>query len=123
MAIFFQKDNPDAFIAERAINDLKLLTDLGPRATGSYENEVLAVDFILRQIDMIVHQKNLIQNIEIDIQEVSGSYSLESMQVDQINVYSKVQNIVVKLYGSENDTNSSILVNSHFDSVPTSPGK
>lgn len=102
---------------------MKLLTDLGPRVTGSYENDVLAVDYILRQIDVIVHQKNKNQNIEVDVQVVSGSYSLEFQQVDQINVYEKVQNIVVKLHGSEKGGNSSILMNAHFDSVPTSPGK
>lgn len=96
---------------------------MGPRVTGSYENDVLAVDFLLRQLDMILHQKHQNQLLEIDVQVVSGSYNLEAMQVDQINVYSKVQNIVVKLHGSRNDTNRSILVNSHFDSVPTSPGK
>lgn len=102
---------------------MKLLTDLGPRVTGSYENDILAVDYVLRQIDMIVHQTNPNQKIEVDVQVVSGSYNLESMSVDQINVYSKVQNVVVKLHGSQAGTNSSILVNSHFDSVPTSPGK
>lgn len=102
---------------------MKLLTDLGPRVTGSYENDVLAVDYVLRQIDMIIHQKHQNQLVEVDVQVVSGSYNLEAMLVDQINVYSKVQNVVVKLHGINNDTNRSILVNAHFDSVPTSPGK
>lgn len=100
-----------------------MLTDLGPRITGGYENDVLAVDYILRQLDMIIHQKNANQKLEIDVQVVSGSYNLESMSVDQINVYAKVQNIVVKLHGTSNATNTSILVNSHFDSSPTSPGE
>lgn len=96
---------------------------MGPKVTGSYENDVLTVDFIMRQIDLIVHQKNPNQQIEVDAQVVSGSYNLEMMSVDQINIYYKVQNVVVKLYGSQNETQSSILINSHFDSVPTSPGK
>lgn len=96
---------------------------MGPRVTGSYENDVLAVDYLLRQIDVIVHQKNQNQMLEVDVQVVSGTYNLERMEVDQINVYSKIQNVVVKLHGTKNDTNRSILVNSHFDSVPTSPGE
>lgn len=95
---------------------------MGPRVTGSYENDVLAVNYVLRQIDIIIHQKNKNQMLEVDVQVVSGNYILEAMEVDQLNVYSKIQNVVVKLHGSKNDTNS-ILVNSHFDSVPTSPGK
>lgn len=119
----FQRDHPDAFISERAIHDLKLLTDLGPRVTGSYENDVLAVDYLLRHIDIITHTKNSNQKIEIDVQVASGSFNLESSSVDQINVYSKVQNVIVKLHGRQNGTNTSILLNSHFDSVPTSPGE
>lgn len=96
---------------------------MGPRVTGSYENDVLAVNYILRQIDVILHQKNKNQMLEVDVQVASGTYILETMAVDQLNVYSTIQNVVVKLHGSKNNTNSSLLVNAHFDSVPTSPGR
>lgn len=98
------------------------MTNIGPRITGSYENEVLAVDFLQREINFIIQQSNQNQKIELDLQVVSGAYYLELLLVHQINSYSNVQNVVVKLHGETNATNS-ILINSHFDSVPTSPGK
>lgn len=88
---------------------------------GSYENEVAAVALLKRQIEEIITKAHPNQTIELDIQVVSGSYNLDLLHVDQINVYANVQNIVVKVHGSEGL--HSVLINSHFDSVPTSPGK
>nr|CAH7768334.1 unnamed protein product [Callosobruchus chinensis] len=116
-----ESENPSAFISSRAIHDLQLLTKMGPRITGGYENEVLAVDFITREISFIVQQAHKNQKIEWDVQVVSGAYTLDLLHVDQINAYANVQNVVVKVHGT-NDTQNSILVNAHFDSVPTSPG-
>ncbi|KAJ8924322.1 hypothetical protein NQ315_007115 [Exocentrus adspersus] len=116
-----EKMYPDSFISERAIHDLKVLTSIGPRIAGGYENEVLAVEFLKREINLIIQQANRNQYIELDLQVVSGTYNLELLLVDQINSYSNVQNVVVKLFGKNNSTNS-VLINSHFDSVPTSPG-
>ncbi|XP_018573441.1 endoplasmic reticulum metallopeptidase 1 [Anoplophora glabripennis] len=113
-----EKIYPDAFIAERAIHDLQVLTNIGPRITGGYENEVLAVEFLKGEINVIIQQANHHQYIELDLQVVSGSYNLGLLLV---NSYANVQNVVVKLHGKNNATNS-ILINSHFDSVPTSPG-
>lgn len=112
--------HPDRFIAERAQEDLKYLTDLGPRVVGSYENEVLTVEFLRKQIFDIIHEAHPSQKIELDVQVVSGSYFLGSKPTGKINMYANIQNIVVKLYG-QNDNNS-LLLNAHFDSVPTSPG-
>ncbi|KAJ8936603.1 hypothetical protein NQ314_012218 [Rhamnusium bicolor] len=121
LTIAEESNHPDSFIAERAIHDLQLLTSIGPRITGGYENEVLAVDFLKREINFIKQQAHANQKIELDLQVVSGAYNLELLLVDQINSYANVQNVVVKLYGKNNSTNS-VLINSHFDSVPTSPG-
>ncbi|CAH0551529.1 unnamed protein product [Brassicogethes aeneus] len=116
-----EKSYPDAFISERAQHDLKLLTDMGPRIVGSHQNEILAVDFLKREINFIINQKHNNQFIEIDIQVVSGEYFLQYHQTEMINRYSNVQNVIVKLH-SKNNSEHSLLVNSHFDSVPTSPG-
>lgn len=116
-----EKNNPDAFISERAIHDLEFLTNLGPKVVGSYENEVLAVNFIKHEIEQIKINANPNQLLELDIQLVSGSYYVNLLNSDNINVYTKVQNVVVKLHGA-NNADTSVLINSHFDSVPTSPG-
>lgn len=109
-------------MAERAQHDLKLLTDLGPRITGSYENEVLAVDILQREIGIIQQHANINQKIELDVQVTSGSYFLNFKPNGAINAYGKVQNVVARL-ASRNNSRHSVLVNAHFDSVPTSPGK
>ncbi|KAJ8963361.1 hypothetical protein NQ318_018833 [Aromia moschata] len=121
LTISDEKDYPDSFIAERAINDLDELTKIGPRITGGYENEFIAVNFLERRIYNIIQHAHPNQKIELDLQLVSGAYNLDLLLVDQINVYANVQNVVVKLHG-KNDSTNSVLINSHFDSVPTSPG-
>ncbi|CAH1155482.1 unnamed protein product [Phaedon cochleariae] len=121
LTILDEERYPESFIAERAIRDLQFLTNLGPRVVGEYENEILTVDFLRREIDSIIHRKHINQKLEVDFQLVSGAYYVDILQVNQINAYSNVQNVIVKIHGSNNSTKS-ILVNSHFDSVPTSPG-
>lgn len=109
----------DQFIAERALNRLHQLASFGSKPVGSYENEVLAVEYITREIRYIMQQANSAQKISFDIQKCTGSYTLKFKPHGLINYYSQVQNIVVKL-GS--NSSSSLLINCHFDSVPTSPG-
>ncbi|KAF2903089.1 hypothetical protein ILUMI_03105 [Ignelater luminosus] len=116
-----EKNYPNAFITERAQHDLKVLTSFGPRTTGSYENEALAVDFFKREVAYIQQQANVNQKIEMDIQTVSGSYFLDFKPYGTVSAYGNVQNVIIKLY-SKNNSKHSLLVNSHFDSVPGSPG-
>ncbi|XP_069678437.1 endoplasmic reticulum metallopeptidase 1-like [Periplaneta americana] len=113
--------HPDRFIAERALSHLRHLTSLGSKPVGSYENEVLAVEFFTFGIRYIMQQANPSQKISFDIQKCTGSYALAYKPHGCTNYYSKVQNIVVKLH-SHTNSSSSLLVNCHFDSVPTSPG-
>lgn len=113
--------NPEGFITERAYNDLKALTGFGPRITGSHANEVLAVDFLNRTIWGIQRQAHSNQLVEVSLQTVSGSYYLDFHAFGAVNAYANVQNVVVMIRGSEGKHN--VLVNAHFDSVPTSPGK
>lgn len=71
-----QKTNPTAFIAERAWTDLKILNDMGPRVSGSYNNEVLAVNFLKREIVFIQQTAHKNQKVYADVQIVSGGYWL-----------------------------------------------
>jgi hypothetical protein len=114
--------HPDHFIAERALNHLHQLSGYGSKPVGSYENEVLAVDFLTREISFIIQRANPVHKISFDIQKCTGSYFLGFMPYGFTNYYSQVQNLVVKLSSSVNSS-SSLLINCHFDSVPTSPGR
>lgn len=82
----------------------------------------MAVDLLKREIGFIQQQANSNQTIEVDVQVVSGSYYVDYKPYGAINTYGKVQNVVVKL-ASRNNSRHSVLVNAHFDSVPTSPGE
>lgn len=86
---------------------------------GSDTNEITAVNYLIAQINKIKLQSHPNQFIEQDLQTTSGAYVLNSGR-GLINSYNNVQNVIVKLNGR--DGTYSVLVNSHFDSVPTSPG-
>ncbi|KAJ6644220.1 Endoplasmic reticulum metallopeptidase 1 [Pseudolycoriella hygida] len=106
------------FIAERAQILNREFTLIGEKVFGSYENEVLAVNFLKRQLDGIIAERNPIHDITYDVQKSSGS-----LQIDKATaLYSDIQNFVVKFSPAGRTTNNSLLVNTHFDSVPISPG-
>ncbi|XP_033611136.1 endoplasmic reticulum metallopeptidase 1 isoform X3 [Cryptotermes secundus] len=115
------ESHPERFIAERALNHLRQLASYGSKPVGSYENEVLAVEFLTREISFIMQQANPEQKISFDIQKCAGSFFLAYKPYGCTNYYSQVQNVVVKLSSSTNSS-SSLLINCHFDSAPTSPG-
>lgn len=114
-----QSSNPGRFVAERSHNDLKLLTEMGPRVTGTYNNEVLGVEVLKKAIKSIQKTSHQNQNIELDHQIVSGGYYALFKPHGMTNMYQNVQNIVVRLRGQ---SESSVLLNCHFDSVAGSPG-
>jgi hypothetical protein len=113
--------HPNKFIAERAWKDLKILNDFGPRPVGTYANEVLAVDFLKREISYIKQLSNKKQKIIDDYQVVSGAYFAGFRPHGMTNVYRNVQNVIVKLVGSD-EGNHTLMLNCHFDSVAGSPG-
>lgn len=108
------------FNGERAELQLKRLTDLGTRVVGSYENEILAVDFLKREISFIAQIANKVHKIDVDIQKPTGSYYLYLRPYGFRNYYANIQNIVVKL--SSGNSTESVLLNCHYDTVPESPG-
>lgn len=112
--------HPDSFIAERAWHDLNILTSFGTRPTGSHANEALAVDFFKRELSYIQKNADPSQKIYGDLQKVSGSYFIEFKPHSMTNVYRSVQNFIVKLVGSEEDSSlahHTLMLNCHFDSV------
>lgn len=112
--------NPHSFIEERARQTLRALTSIGARPTGSYENEVLAVQLIQKKLADLQERSLPIHKLTVDLQKPRGSFNLQF--VDGLtHSYRNIQNIVVKLESGGGAPNS-LLVNCHFDSVPQSPG-
>ncbi|XP_070069647.1 endoplasmic reticulum metallopeptidase 1-like isoform X2 [Drosophila takahashii] len=106
------------FIAQRAMDNLYNLVKIGPKVVGSENNEIKTVQFLLKELALI--EENVLDDlfdIEVDLQEVSGSYIHWTM----VNKYQGVQNIVIKLSPKNCTSETYLLVNSHFDSKPTSP--
>lgn len=114
--------NPGRFVAERAMNQLRRLTSIGPRTTGSYENEVLAIKFFQEAIGNIVEQAKPIHEVQLDIQKTSGAFPLHFLD-GMTNVYRDVQNVIVRVSALHAPSAHSLLVNCHFDTVPGSPGE
>ena len=61
-------DNPERFIEERSRRVLRDLTSIGARPAGSYENEVLAVDLLKRELQSIQARCHPKHKLTIDIQ-------------------------------------------------------
>ncbi|XP_055588328.1 endoplasmic reticulum metallopeptidase 1-like [Uranotaenia lowii] len=107
------------FIAERAWQDLKAFSDLGPRVVGSKENEALAVDIFNRRIEEIRATCHPDQKVVVENQIVTGVFNFTFYGTSMTTMYRNVQNIVVKLEGEREE---SLLLNCHYDTVPGSPG-
>ncbi|KAI5709192.1 hypothetical protein M8J76_012345 [Diaphorina citri] len=108
---------PGRFIAERAYNHLVNLTSLGPRAVGSFENEVLTVNLLRKEINNIIQRADpKVHQIRLDTQTVSGAFPLTFLD-GMTNVYRNVQNVIVRI-GPVVESAHSLLVNCHYDTVP-----
>lgn len=108
------------FIASRAFQDLQVLSDFGPKVVGTYENDVLAARFIEDEILKVVASTPAGKNkISYDIQKPSGCFSYTFVRS---LCYDDITNIIVKVE-PVSPVKETILLNCHFDSVPTSPGK
>lgn len=112
---------PGRFIAERSHNHLVNLTSIGPRIVGSYENEVLAIKYLTSIISSVVKDANENHKILVNVTKHSGAFPLKFLD-GMTNVYRNVQNIVVRI-GPHRPTQSSLLINCHFDTFADSPGK
>ncbi|XP_035796226.1 endoplasmic reticulum metallopeptidase 1-like [Anopheles albimanus] len=111
--------SPNTFIAERAWASLKTLNDIGPKPVGSAANEIMAHEFLLKELKSITATKHPNQLVEIDQQTVTGVFNISVLDQSLTSMYRNVQNVVVRLAGKGAQ---SLLVNCHFDSVASSPG-
>ncbi len=118
---------PGTFVGERAYKHLERLTSIGPRVAGSYENEVRAVDLLLREIGFIKQFAHSAHKITMDVQRASGVMTPDTKGQAENTIYHSLVNIVVKIEAARNlslvdEVGQSLLVNAHFDSVYGSPG-
>lgn len=85
---------------------------------GSKENEIEAVQFILKVLNQIKDDSlEDYFDIEIDVSQVSGQFIYDTQNF----MYQGVQNIAVKFSSKNCSSKSYLLVNSHFDSKPATP--
>ncbi len=115
-----QNSLPGDFVEERARKYLKDLTSMGPRTVGSVQNEKLAVDYLTRQLEKIKANSKSQHDVQIDVQRVSGTFTLGFIGGFN-SIYENVNNIIVKL-SPRAGSKHSLLVNCHYDSVAESPG-
>ncbi|XP_034180983.1 endoplasmic reticulum metallopeptidase 1 [Osmia lignaria lignaria] len=111
---------PGRFIGERAHNHVVNLTSIGPRIVGSYENEVLAIKYLTNSINNIIKDASANHKILVNVTKHSGAFPLKFLD-GMTNVYRNVQNVIVRI-GPNRPTQTSLLVNCHFDTFPESPG-
>lgn len=118
-----EAQSPDRFIAENAREWLREFNQIGQKVVGSHENEVLAVQFIRAKFDQIVAQKNAVHNLELQTTPHSGSFYLGYKPHGSIMWYNNIQNVQIRLTpASGQSSGATLLVNTHFDTVPVSPG-
>lgn len=120
LTVEHEKHNPGKFIGERAERILFDFDLIGPKVTGSHANENITVQLLHDEVNKIRrHMHHDLFDLEVDVQVVSGAYMHWSM----INMYQGLQNFVVKLSSKNSTSENYLLINSHFDSKPGSPGK
>jgi hypothetical protein len=101
-------------------DSLEHITSIGPRTTGSTENEILTVHYLLEQIKLIEIQSSSLHKISVDIQRPTGSFSIDFLG-GFTSYYDNITNVVVKLEPRDGAQHA-VLANCHFDSVANSPG-
>lgn len=111
---------PGQFVGERAQKQLYVYDRIGPKVTGSYANEITTVEFLVNEVEKVrAEMQSDLYELEVDVQSPTGSYVF----VDMVNMYQGIHNVVVKLSPKGSPSQAYLLLNSHFDSKPTSPGK
>ncbi|KAM7344082.1 endoplasmic reticulum metallopeptidase 1 [Cochliomyia hominivorax] len=113
-----ESHHPDEFVGERAQIQLLELSSIGVKLTGTVENELYAVNFLLKEIEKIKNaSRQDLYDIEVDVQYSSGQFMLWGMATS----YHNVTNVIVKISPKNSKSDSYLLINSHFDSEVGSP--
>ncbi|XP_019410291.1 PREDICTED: endoplasmic reticulum metallopeptidase 1 [Crocodylus porosus] len=111
---------PAPFSAPRAREYLENITAFNSRTVGSPENEILTVNYLLKQIKRIEAASSDVHKISVDIQRPTGTFTIDFLG-GFTSYYANITNIVVKLE-PRNGALHAVLSNCHFDSVVNTPG-
>ncbi|XP_022227757.2 endoplasmic reticulum metallopeptidase 1 [Drosophila obscura] len=110
---------PGQFVAERAQNMLYHFDRIGPKVVGSVANEVTTVAFLVDALENVRRDmRSDLYELEVDVQQPAGAFTIGTMT----SMYRGIHNVVVKLSTKSSISSSYLLLNSHFDSKPSSPG-
>lgn len=94
------------------------LTRYGPKVAGSEFNERHAVQYLLKEVEIIRGSMHRNHAMDVDVQRADGAVFLSSSAT-----YQGVQNVVVRLRNSDAiNPPTCLLINSHYDTVAVSPG-
>ena len=119
-------DSPaDEFSGDRARKHLEGIAALGPRPSGSYANDIAAVELILKELNSIKAQANKQFHIEIELQTSSGSFAFirktDYIDLGFTSAYENITNILFKISANETE-DVFVLANAHYDTVPNTEG-
>ena len=88
-SVSFQPARPVIMLLFVASRDyLEHITSIGPRTTGSPENEILTVHYLLEQIKLIEAQSNSLHKISVDVQRPTGSFSIDFLGMEWKLIFS-----------------------------------
>eukprot|EP00128_Syssomonas_multiformis_P015422 Colp12_sorted_trinity150504_noHs@28199 len=114
---------PETEFAEgRARVHLDAITSYGVRTVGSFANENLTVEYILKTLETAKKNARPDIDVEIEVQRPTGSFYLDFLE-GFTNCYSNVTNVLVRVSGKKAaDKKHAILLSGHFDTSLGSPG-
>ncbi|EDV23411.1 uncharacterized protein TRIADDRAFT_28009 [Trichoplax adhaerens] len=116
------EDDVGTYSEGRARKHLEKLVAIGPRLAGTYNNEVVAFNYIMNELKMIQMSAKPHSEIEIDVQRPSGSFFLQFLG-GFTHSYANITNIVARISPRRSHSkDNALLVNCHFDTVVDSPG-
>ncbi|CAJ0951410.1 unnamed protein product, partial [Mesorhabditis belari] len=118
-------DDPkfERFSETHARNLLKDLTKNGPRPSGSHNLENIAFNVLRHQLDLAAKNVSAIgvNRFELDVQRPTGCFDLKFLSSFTL-CYEKITNLVVRLGPKGKPSDSALLLNCHFDTMPDTPG-
>ncbi|XP_037527157.1 endoplasmic reticulum metallopeptidase 1 [Rhipicephalus sanguineus] len=118
-------DEGRVFVGARAKQRLAKLVAIGQRSVGSLENEVIAVDYLMRELGQLRERARPAHRLEFEVQKPNGSFFLDFID-GFTSSYRGIQNVIARLSPSDRpaavDQRHSLLVNCHYDTAPGSPG-
>nr|XP_039261257.1 endoplasmic reticulum metallopeptidase 1-like [Styela clava] len=111
---------PDEFTEERARSHLENFVKMGSRPAGSYENDIGAMNYIMKSIINVKNSYNTKKKIQVNVQRPEGCFYLPFLD-DFTQCYNNITNTVARISSPESDENA-LLLNCHTDSVINGPG-